>query len=414
MPDYKDINPTAFTSWEEAYNLAKELYERNDYNLDRPVLDLFEIAFIKGLNIESDREKFLDATRITARISFEKKDYSTTSNKLLVLITNMKDVPVWVNLYFAITQIYTNISLVAEDPEFYLFPYLDAAKTKEDRDKRNSIYSDFLLKLIDDEEAGKLETLNAIAIFDKACDYGLNTDKSLLGFKNAFGIEKQIPIIGIPEDEQVVSVDIETQQAQIEANQKIADLEERIRELEKIIAELTEKKSTEVETGGPSETENKVEETEAEIEKVEQEIQDIEDQLPQEVLDATALFRPRQKILVYGGQNNKKDKLVLHAKKNFGLNEDYFEFVLDYTKIKSHAERIRPGEGKYIGILIGESPHKTTGTEDYSSLITKFENEEGYPYTVRVSCEGGKLKMTKTAFAKALWKLIQHLQAQSA
>ena len=413
------INPTSFTDWEDAYWFAKCIYAVDDPANDKKVIDGFDIAFYMGLNIEADREKYLDATRITAKLYFQYQMYSLASNKLLMLISGEDNIPVWVNLYFAITQIYTNLSLVAEDPEYYLFPYLDAAVSADEIVQRNSIYIDFLNLLIDKKGYDDLELLALDAVFDKACNYGLNTELILLHFKDAYGIEKDIPIIEKTENEPAqAAVDEEAQKTIIEQNIIIADLQKRVEELERTISERLDQimagmQSSDNETAELEIVQDPlVVEAESSIEEAENQIETIEAQLPEKPVDATYLFRPGQKILVYGGQQSRQDKLVLHAKKRFGLGEKYFEFVLDYDKIKSHAARIQPYSEKYAGILIGESPHMTSGTEDYSSLVVRLETEEGFPYTVRATDEGGKLKMTKTSFGTALWKLINHLQSQ--
>jgi len=415
------INPTSFTDWEEAYWFAKCLYAQEDYSLDRKVLDAFDVAFYKGLNIESDRDKFLEATQITAKLHFVYKDYVQTSNQLLMLLTDMDEVPVWINFYFAITQVYTNLSLTAEDPDFYLFQYLDVAENDDERIQRNAIFIDFLNILIEKKDSEDLETVALNVIFDKACDYGLNTERTLQYFKDAYGIEKDIPII-LPADvlSEKKTVDEEAQKTIIEQNIRIAELEQKVNELEKTISERLDQ----ILAGLKQEELNAVEDVikndeviqaaEASQDSAEAQIETLESQLPTNPIDATYLFRPGQKILVYGGQQSRQDKLVLHAKKRFGLGEKYFEFVLDYDKIKSHASRIHPYSDKYAGILIGESPHMTSGTEDYSSFVVRLETEEGFPFTVRATDEAGKLKMTKTSFGTALWKLINHLMAQAA
>ncbi len=422
------INPSSFNSWEDAYWFAKCIYAIDNPSYDRKVIDGFDIAFYMGLNIEADEDKFLDATRITALLLFQYQQYALASNKLLMLILSEDEVPTWVNLYFAITQIYTNLSLVAEDPEFYLFPYLDVAITDEDKARRNLIYIDLLNCLVDKKDSGEIESIESLIIFNKACSYNLNTEKALLYYKNAFEIAADIPVI-VEKTENSPEVVGQLTQQQIDliaANERIAALEAKVAELYKKLEEkeieLNTKVSAIEESSEVSESqpkgglasENGIQVIEATIKEIEDDIEKESQHLPSlHIQNAQSLLRNR-KILVYGGQQSKQDQLVLHAKKNFGLNEDCFDFVLDYEKIESHAARIQPWSDKYAGILIGESPHKTTGTDGYSSLITKFENEEGYPITVRVMTESHKLKITKTSFYNALWKLLAHLQAQAA
>ncbi len=422
------IDPTSFEHWEDAYWFAKCIYAVDDPAYDRKVINGFDIAFYMGLNIEADRDKFLDATRITALLYFQYQQYALASNKLLMLILSGDEVPTWVNLYFAITQIYTNLSLVAEDPEYYLFSYLDVAKTDEEISRRNLIYIDFLNRLVDKKDSGEIESIASVVIFEKACDYQLNTEKALLYYKNAYGITAEIPVKVEITEESPESVEEFTkhQEELIAANERIAALEAKVEELYKRL----EEKEAEIEAKAnlseempevpaeiseePEAPQEDIQTIETEIDETETDLEEAEQTIPQQIQNAKSLLRTGQRILVYGGQQSKQNELALHAKKKYGLTEDCFEFVLDYDKIKSHSARVQPWSDKYAGILIGESPHKTKGTDEYSSLITKFENEEGYPFTVRLMTTSNRLKITKTSFDIALWKLLSHLLSQAA
>ncbi len=420
------IDPTSFESWEDAYWFTKCIYSVDDPAYDQKVINGFDIAFYLGLNIEVDRDKFLEATRVTALLYFKYNQYALASNKLLMLILSGDEIPVWVNLYFAITQIYTNLSLVAEDPDYYLFPYLDVAATDEDLTRRNLIYIDFLNRLVEKKDSDYIESIESTIIFEKACEYHLNTEKALLYFKNAFNITAETPIELESSEESPEKIDaLEKHQKElIAANERIAALESKVEELYKALEEkevaIEEKnKLIQASLGVPDKTseEKPLQQDQDDVEAIavaiEEAENDLEKLIPQQTFPNAKELLRRRKILVYGGQQSKQDQLVLHAKKVFGLTEDCFDFVLDYERIKTHAERVQPFSDKYAGVLIGECPHKTTGTADYSSLITKFENEEGYPYPVRVMTESHKLKITKTSFGKALWKLLYHLQSQA-
>ncbi len=404
-----NINPTTFDNWEDAYWFAMCLVAQNDYSYDRKVLDAFDIAFYKGLNVETDRDKYLEALQITAKLHYAYSDYVQTSNKLLVLLNTLDYVPVWVNLYFAISQIYTNLLLVSEDPDFFLFEYLDTAVTKEEKAQRNSIFLDFLNVLLEKRESDEIGKVEAEIIFDKACEYGLNTEKTLLYFKNGFGIDKPIPVIemSVHDDINENIVDAQAQKELIAANARIVELQSQIEKLQAIIDEQESRLSKLSIEEQPS-IRDGIDEIEKESSFIEQEIDKIQGNQKYNHKKIQSLFRPRQQILVIGSQQNNPEKLIQHASKKYGLDRNYFEFVLDYDKIKNFAQRITPYSDKYAGIIIGESPHKAAGIDDYSSFISMLEQEHGYPYTIRAIDSSGRLKLSKSSFDNALSRLVEH------
>ena len=121
----------------------------------------------------------------------------------------------------------------------------------------------------------------------------------------------------------------------------------------------------------------------------------------------------KKKILIVGGDNLlKRPDVVFGIGKKYNINKDQFEIYNDYDAITNQGnelvKKVQYHEDKYIGVIFGSVPHSTNGNAGYSSLITRFQQDEFFPTTVK--CEtntiGGKLKLTKTSFTTALRDLI--------
>ena len=112
------------------------------------------------------------------------------------------------------------------------------------------------------------------------------------------------------------------------------------------------------------------------------------------------------KILVIGEQTVSTEKLQLTAKK-LGLDIDRFEFELDYEAAQTYNYSKLAYNTKYRVILVGATPHSTTGTGQSGSLLAELESHpDKYPRTIALRTEEGTLKITKSNFKKELEKLI--------
>lgn len=108
------------------------------------------------------------------------------------------------------------------------------------------------------------------------------------------------------------------------------------------------------------------------------------------------------KILVIGEQTVPLEKLQLTAKK-LGLDIDRFEFELDYEGAQTYNYSKLAYNTKYRVILVGATPHSTTGTGQSGSLLAELEGHpDKYPRTIALRTEEGTLKITKSNFKKAL------------
>ncbi len=112
------------------------------------------------------------------------------------------------------------------------------------------------------------------------------------------------------------------------------------------------------------------------------------------------------RILVIGGQTVPIDKLRMTVNK-LGLDISRFEFELDYEGAQTYNYGKLAYSTQYRVILVGATPHSTTGTGQSGSLLAELENHpDKYPRTIALRTEEGTLKITKSNFKKALADLI--------
>lgn len=113
---------------------------------------------------------------------------------------------------------------------------------------------------------------------------------------------------------------------------------------------------------------------------------------------------PSGKIVVLGGSECPENRL-LGVAKELGLDKKRFEFCLDYEDTVRYDYRSLQYQAQYRVILAGPIPHKTSGTGEYASLISKLEHEPGFPKVIRLTANQA-LKITKSNFKAALEELL--------
>ena len=113
---------------------------------------------------------------------------------------------------------------------------------------------------------------------------------------------------------------------------------------------------------------------------------------------------PSGKIVVLGSSECPKNRL-LGVAKELGFDKKRFEFCLDYDEVVKYDYRSIQYRPHYRVVLAGPMPHKTTGTGDYSSVISAMENESGYPRVERLTANQA-LKITKSNFKAKLVELL--------
>lgn len=109
------------------------------------------------------------------------------------------------------------------------------------------------------------------------------------------------------------------------------------------------------------------------------------------------------RIVVIGESKLSKSDMLLSAGK-MGLSKDRFELFLRYEDAKTLDVRKYQYKDSYAAILVGPMPHSGSGKGDFSSIITRMEDDEGYPRVVRMG--ENDLKITKSGFQKTLQMLL--------
>ncbi len=124
----------------------------------------------------------------------------------------------------------------------------------------------------------------------------------------------------------------------------------------------------------------------------------------------TCQTAPSTKILVIGASVVRENELLGTAKNVFNdcginFNKKRFELHLEYEDCKAYPfEKLRYNDS-YSLVFIGPGPHSVESNGDYYSVITRMEQENGFPPIVRLYANGG-LKITKTNFREKLTECI--------
>lgn len=111
-----------------------------------------------------------------------------------------------------------------------------------------------------------------------------------------------------------------------------------------------------------------------------------------------------KKIAVIGKTSVRKEELILVGKK-IGISKKRLLFFTNYNDTKSRNLDSMLWNPAYGAILFGPVPHSGHGKGDSSSIITMFENANGYPKVERL-LSGFELKITKSNFRMKLQQLI--------
>lgn len=114
-------------------------------------------------------------------------------------------------------------------------------------------------------------------------------------------------------------------------------------------------------------------------------------------------YYPRHKNgkIVIIGSSQIKQKDIYGIIKEYNISKNRIEFNLEYYDAKRYDfEKLK--NSTYSLILVGPMPHSANDKGDYSSIISKLENEPGYPPVIRIEDKSNNLKFSKTAFKDAL------------
>lgn len=107
--------------------------------------------------------------------------------------------------------------------------------------------------------------------------------------------------------------------------------------------------------------------------------------------------------LLIAGQSDVKKEHILGILKRLGIDKNRVDMVLDYDDIKTYRWNNIQFSEKYSDIIFGACPHSVVGKGDYNSIISRMEQEEGWPNVVRASANE-MLKFSKQSLTDALMK----------
>lgn len=124
-----------------------------------------------------------------------------------------------------------------------------------------------------------------------------------------------------------------------------------------------------------------------------------------ELLQPEYSYKPYRtgKIFIVGQSDIKMNQL-LGVIKDLGFDKKRFEFCLDYDEVKRFNFSKLFYNPENTLVLVGPMPHKTVGSDDYSSAIAAIEQKEGSPNVMR--CGSNSLKITKQSIRDALQKAL--------
>ncbi len=116
-------------------------------------------------------------------------------------------------------------------------------------------------------------------------------------------------------------------------------------------------------------------------------------------------FQPNGDIYILGNLRI-RDDIIYQIFKELGIDINRVKIIKEYNNLKNYNfSRFQYNTSVRL-IFVGPMPHSTKDKGEYSSIITKMEQEEGYPKIVRLVSEGS-LKVTKTNLKEALIKEIE-------
>jgi len=115
---------------------------------------------------------------------------------------------------------------------------------------------------------------------------------------------------------------------------------------------------------------------------------------------------PEGKLIIFGdSQIRKKD--VFGCLKDLGIPKTRVELYFGYNELVKYPFQRLQYKYEYRLILFGPLPHSTSGKDNFSSIINKLEETDGYTKVVRLT-DGHALKITKTNLKNAVREEIRN------
>ena len=237
MPDVRIIQQDieAADQWDDVYWIGRYVYEQASGEADRLIMSAYEKAFVLGLNIHVNREHFLTATQQIARVYFQFRKYDEAINKLMILESNVGELPDWVNLYYVSAQIHTkNVLYWAEVPGTF-FGRIDRINESDPESvkRRKYLYLEFMNRICELSRTADVSNVDRDAILKKAAELGLEGTRECTDLKAALGIGPALP--EWPHEPEVGTGEGTTVNGTAVYEKLIADLRKRLSELQAII-----------------------------------------------------------------------------------------------------------------------------------------------------------------------------------
>ena len=113
----------------------------------------------------------------------------------------------------------------------------------------------------------------------------------------------------------------------------------------------------------------------------------------------------KKKYIVLGDSEISKHAIESLFESILGIAPEQLELVIEYGKVKNFNFSKCQKNPDYEAIIVGPMPHKTTGTNDYSSTVVMMEDpNNNFPHVVRCG-RSGSLKISRSSLKSALKEL---------
>ncbi len=110
--------------------------------------------------------------------------------------------------------------------------------------------------------------------------------------------------------------------------------------------------------------------------------------------------RERVKILIAGASMVDVNEIT-KTLKQLGINRSRVDTVLDYEELQKYKWRTLQYSDKYSDVIVGPMGHSAVDKGEFSSIIARMENEDGWPNVIRATANQ-ELKITKNSLREAL------------
>jgi len=112
-------------------------------------------------------------------------------------------------------------------------------------------------------------------------------------------------------------------------------------------------------------------------------------------------FCSTPKYVLIGSGSHLKKQDIENVFKEFNISPADIELNIEFDKLKKlKIEKYRDSD-EYAHIFVCATQHKTEATKDYSSMITRLEQEDGFPPITRLTANN-QLKITISNLREAL------------